>query len=389
MSNSIIKTNSNTTNAITSEKVVGLASLRRHLMSPDGTAIPNSVFGTDVSRVEFVTMADSTGQTMNVGYTDRSGRPVAFGNDVHDYVQALEESLDATFNDGEFAEVMQEHIFPAEFRPFGTQPTPLNVQLLEDRTVTFNPAGKLDRSKLPTGKAIAGSPVMVSPVLHGDDKTETGILCSVATQVSDFDMMGGWTEGSLRQTVGNMQHQFCRVLAGNVAKVLAKTPDLVTIPVGDLSVKPKDAAEDLLDALAINLPVHLGATLDAYALLVPEKLEAVLERAAQRAGHEDAAELFGCTIMGYLGEDAGVYLLPKGFAMLSFRSTKEGDTVKINITREPNSAGYSVEMIAVLDVMATGTVKVKQGEFDKVATAEFPVVHRLTFAKSDTKPTAK
>ncbi|HFJ4332455.1 TPA: hypothetical protein ACGUIF_004476 [Serratia liquefaciens] len=388
MSNSIIKTN-NTSTAVTSEKVVGLAALSKPLMSPDGTAIPNSVFGTDVSRVEFINMADGTGQTMNVGYTDRSGRPMAFGNDVHDYVQALEESLDATFNDGEFAEVMQEHIFPAEFRPFGTQPTPLNVQLLEDRTVTFNPAGKLDRSKLPTGKAIAGSPVMVSPVLHGDDKTETGILCSVATQVSDFDMMGGWTEGSLRQTVGNMQHQFCRVLAGNVAKVLANTPDLVTIPAGDLSVKPKDASEDLLDALAINLPVHLGATLDSYALLVPEKLEAVLERAAQRAGHEDASELFGCTIMGYLGEDTGVYLLPKDFAMLSFRSTKEGDTVKINITREPNSAGYSVEMIAVLDVIATGTVKVKQGEFDKVATAEFPVVHRLTFTKPDAKPTTK
>lgn len=110
MSNSIVKTN-NTTNAITSEKVVGLTALRRHLMSPDGTAIPNSVFGTDVSRVEFINMADGTGQTMNVGYTDRSGRPMAFGNDVHDYVQALEESLDATFNDGEFAEVMQEHIF--------------------------------------------------------------------------------------------------------------------------------------------------------------------------------------------------------------------------------------------------------------------------------------
>lgn len=388
MSNSIIKTN-NTTNAITSEKVVGLASLRRHLMSPDGTAIPNSVFGTDVSRVEFINMADGTGQTMNVGSTDRSGRPMAFGNDVHDYVQSLEKSLDATFNDGEFAAVVQEHIFPSEFRPFGTQPTPLNVQLLEDRTVTFNPEGKLDRSKLPTGKAISGSAVMVSPVLNGESDTKTGILCSVATHVSDFDMMAGWTEGSLRQTVGNMQMQFCRVLAGNVAKVLAKTPDLVTIDAGDLSVKPKDAAEDLLDALAVHLPVHLGATLDAYALLVPEKLEAVLERAAQRAGHEDASELFGCTIMGYLGEDTGVYLLPKGFAMLSFRSTKEGDTVKVNITREPNSAGYSVEMIAVLDVMATGTVKVKQGEFDKVATAEFPVVHRLTFSKSDSKPTAK
>ncbi|GKW05527.1 hypothetical protein [Pectobacterium carotovorum] len=366
----------------TQSKIKTLDDLKTHLKDANGEKIPNSVWGTDISRTELVNQQDGTGQILNVGYTDRSGNPQPFGNDVHDYIQALEESLDATFNDGEFADAMQTHIFPSEFRPFASQPTPLNVQLLEDRTVTFNPNGKRDRSNLPTAKAIAGSAVMVAPVLHGDDNTQTGILCSTATTVSDFDMMGGWTAGSLRQTVENMQIQFCRVMAGNVAKVLAKTPDLVTFECDALSTKPKDAAEELLDYLAIHLPVHLGATLDAYALMVPEKLEAVLERAAQRAGHEDASELFGCTIMGYLGEDTGVYLLPKGFAMLSFRSTKQGDTVKIIVTRQPSRAGYAVELIAVIDVMATGTVKVKQGEFNVEATAEFPVVHRLTFQKA-------
>ncbi|MCY9849145.1 hypothetical protein [Pectobacterium jejuense] len=363
----------------TQPKVKTVDDLKTHMVDANGQKVPNSVWGTDASRSEVVSMSDSTGGILNVGYTDRSGRPQPFGNDVHDYIQALEASLEATFNDGDFADAMQQHIFPSEFRPFASLPTPLNVQLLEDRTVTFNPNGKLDRSNLPTAKAIAGSAVMVAPVLHGDDNTQTGILCSTATHVSDFDMMGGWTDGSLRQTVANMQLQFCRIMAGNVAKVLSKTPDLVTFECEALSSKPKDAAEDLLDYLAINLPVHLGATLDAYALMVPEKLEAVLERAAQRAGHEDASELFGCTIMGYLGEDTGVYLLPKGFAMLSFRSTKEGDTVKVIVTRDPNRAGYDVELITVIDVMATGSVKVKQGEFNVEATAEFPVVHRLTF----------
>ncbi|MFJ5333742.1 hypothetical protein ACIPTZ_02185 [Pectobacterium sp. CHL-2024] len=363
----------------TQPKVKTVDDLKTHMVDANGQKVPNSVWGTDASRSEVVSMSDSTGGILNVGYTDRSGRPQPFGNDVHDYIQALEASLEATFNDGDFADAMQQHIFPSEFRPFASLPTPLNVQLLEDRTVTFNPNGKLDRSNLPTAKAIAGSAVMVAPVLHGDDNTQTGILCSTATHVSDFDMMGGWTDGSLRQTVANMQLQFCRIMAGNVAKVLSKTPDLVTFECEALSSKPKDAAEDLLDYLAINLPVHLGATLDAYALMVPEKLEAVLERAAQRAGHEDASELFGCTIMGYLGEDTGVYLLPKGFAMLSFRSTKEGDTVKVIVTRDPNRAGYDVELITVIDVMATGSVKVKQGEFNVEATAEFPVVHRLKF----------
>ncbi|QHQ20681.1 hypothetical protein GMW71_10185 [Pectobacterium brasiliense] len=363
----------------TQPKAKTVDDLKTHMVDANGQKVPNSVWGTDASRSEVVTMPDSTGGILNVGYTDRSGRPQPFGNDVHDYIQALEASLEATFNDGDFADAMQQHIFPSEFRPFASLPTPLNVQLLEDRTVTFNPSGKRDRSNLPTAKAIAGSAVMVAPVLHGDDNTQTGVLCSTATHVSDFDMMGGWTDGSLHQTVANMQLQFCRVMAGNVAKVLSKTPDLVTFECDALSSKPKDAAEDLLDYLAINLPVHLGATLDAYALMVPEKLEAVLERAAQRAGHEDASELFGCTIMGYLGEDTGVYLLPKGFAMLSFRSTKEGDTVKVIVTRDPNRAGYDVELITVIDVMATGSVKVKQGEFNVEATAEFPVVHRLTF----------
>ncbi|OSM98614.1 hypothetical protein AU490_12120 [Lonsdalea populi] len=357
-----------------------MSTLASHRTGTDGRKLPNSVWGTDVSRTEIVKSSGS--QILNVGYTDRSGNQMAFGNDSHDYVQALEKSLDATFNDGDFAEAVCEHVFPAEFRPFGTQPTPLNVQLLEDRTVVFNPEGKLDRTGLPTAKAIAGSAVMVAPVLHGEDKTKTGIMCSVATHVSDYEMMAGWTAGSLTRTVTNMQYQMCRVLAGNVTKVLAETPDLVTIPCDKLSTKPSDAAEDLLDALAVNLPVHLGNTLDCFALLVPEKLEAVLERAAQRAGHEDASELFGCTIMGYLGDDTGVYLLPRNFAMLSFRSTRQGDTVKINVTRSPERSGYDVEMITVLDVMATGTVKVEQGKFGVQATAEFPVVHRLTFGET-------
>lgn len=372
--------NSNATNT-NNAQVSNLESLRKPLQDRDGVAISHTVWGTDVSRTEFVSMADGSAQLMNVGFTDRSGRAQAFGNDSHDYVQALEASLDATFNDGDFQSAIQDCVFSSEFRPFATQPTPLNVQLLEDRSVVFNPEGKLDRSTLPKVKAIAGSSVMVAPVLHGEDKTKTGIMCSTATHVSDFDMMGGWTEGSLHQTVSNMQLQMCRILAGNVAKVLAQTPDLVTFECDELSTKPADAAEDLLDALAVNLPVHLGATLDMYALLVPEKLEAVLERAAQRAGHEDASELFGCSIMGYLGDDTGVYLLPRNFAMLSFRSTKEGNTVKINVTRDSGTSGYDVELITVVDVMATGTVKVKHGKFDKEAAAEFPVVHRLTFTK--------
>ncbi len=64
--------------------------LRAHLLDKEGNKIPHSVFGTDTTRTEIISQADGTGEIMNVGFTDRSGRPQAFGNDVTDYVQALD-----------------------------------------------------------------------------------------------------------------------------------------------------------------------------------------------------------------------------------------------------------------------------------------------------------
>lgn len=346
----------------------------------DGQIIPNSVFGTDISRTEYVNSAQGDVQMMHVGFTDRSGRPMPFGNDSHDFVQALESSLDETFNNGEFREVMQDSVFPCEFRPYGTEPTPIRRQTLQDRSVRFQYNKLANRLvDAPAATAITGSAVVVTPVLN-PESAKSGILCSAATHVSDFDMMAGWTEGSLYQTVSDMQSQFCRIMFGKVAEVLAATPDLQVIKAPALSGKPRDIAEDILDTLSLNLPVELGATLDDYALLVPEKLEPVLERAAQRAGHADIDELLGCSVWAYSGKDSGVYLLPKRFAMVSFRSTRSGDTVEVKVTRNSNAAGYDVELISVIDMMATGTVKVKNGSFEPEMAYSFPLVHAIRFA---------
>lgn len=353
-----------------------MGSVRRNR---DGQVLPFSNWGTDVNRSEYVEMTGEDKQILNVGYKELSGAPGVFGNDSHDYVMALESSVDSTFNDGDFQAAVTDHIFPAEFRPYGTHPTPIRRHALEDRTVRFKYQGAFNTADdAPTAQAIKGNSVTVTPLLPAG-LNKTGVLVSMATFVSDFDMMGGWTEGALTASVENLRNQYCRRMFGAVAQVLAGTPDLQTSHYDKLTGKPASQAEDVLDALALNLPTHLGSALEEFALMVPLKLEAVLDRAAQRAGHEDLSELLGCTVCPYDGEDTGIYLLPKGFAMLSFRSTKEGKTVDVQVTRDSARSGYNFEMISVLDVMASGTVSVTTGKFDTQADASFPLVHRIVF----------
>ncbi|HAY7576770.1 TPA: hypothetical protein JN263_004421, partial [Shigella flexneri] len=112
----------------------------------------------------------------------------------------------------------------------------------------FNPA-----KDAPSTTVIKGASVTVTPVLN-PETNKTGILCSAATHVSDLDMMGGWTEGALIQTVCDMQVQYCRQMFAAVVDVLKDTSDLQIIEAAPLSGKPSDQAEDLLDTLALNLP---------------------------------------------------------------------------------------------------------------------------------------
>jgi len=122
--------------------------------------------------------------------------------------------------------------------------------------------------------------------------------------------------------------------------------------------------------------------MDHFAIMVPAKLEAVLERAAQKAGNSDLSELIGCTVCPYDGEDRGIFILPKDFASISFRTTKDDDVVNVILTRDSGRSGFNLELISVVDVMATGTVKVKQAGYMEVeADASFPLVHRITFTK--------
>lgn len=364
----------------TSPKVHTLADLKNHIFDEKGRKVPHSVWGTDISRTEIVTQNDGTGQTLNVGFTDRSGNPQPFGNDVHDYVIALEAALDSTLNDGEFIAGLDEDVFPCEQRPVATLPTPIQRETLVSRSVRFMSNGVYNPDKnASTAQISGGSAVMVAPVVADAESKETGILFSAITHVSDFAMMGGWTGAGLAATATDLVDQYLRSLTSNVVDALLDAPDLQSTAVGALSGKASVQADDILDTIAVNLPFHLGSSLTDYTLMVPEKYEATLNRAAQKAGMTEISELVGTAVAPYSGDDRGVILLPKKYAMLSFRSTREGDLVKVTVTRVPNKAGYDVELIGAVDVMATGSVKVKTGTFDTEAAASYPLVHVLKF----------
>lgn len=208
------------------------------------------------------------------------------------------------------------------------------------------------------------------------------MLASAITHVPDFAMMGGWTGNSLMASSADLVDQYLRNLTSSVVDVLVDAPDLQSQHVGELTGTPREQADDILDTVAINLPLYLGSSLSDYTLLVPEKYEAILNRAAQKAGLSEISELVGTAVAPYTGDDRGVFMLPKKYAMLSFRSTREGDFVKVTVTRDANRAGYDVELVGVVDVMATGTVQVKTGEFNTEKAASYPLIHRLVFASA-------
>lgn len=308
------------------------------------------------------------------------------GVDVHSYVQALEASLDATFNDGEFAECINQHVLSAEFRPFNTDPTPVIKHVLKDRAVTFLRNGHFDPAKdAPKVDATSGDMLMVKPSIYTDANgtTRTGVLASMSTRVYDHAMMAGWTDGALEMSIRGIMTDFSQTIIDNAVKILAQHEDLQTVTLASTASKPRDIAEEVLDAIALNLPLDLGSSTDDFCIAMSERMHTILDRGAQAAGHEDASSMLGSAICSYSGDGNQVYLVPKGYSMLSFRSDKYGDTVRITATRNAQRACYDIELTSVFEVMAYGMVKVKdKANFDVLKDASFPLVYCLEFTRS-------
>jgi len=94
-------------------------------------------------------------------------------------------------------------------------------------------------------------------------------------------------------------------------------------------------------------------------ILLPVSQVAVLERAAQRAGQDSIEDLIGAGVQAYTGTDHGIFMLPKLFTSLSYRERQDGSVWRIEATRNPNAQGWDLEIMAVVDIIANGMVKVK------------------------------
>lgn len=359
----------------------------------DGQVKPFAPKMADVNNSTYVeasgedTVASGILQVNGTGFNDL---PLPGGNDSAAYSKALADSIDATFNDGDFAHGVNEVVLPAEFRDYRNDPTPVQRHTLVDRSVRYDRNKPFDPAEdAPQVLIPADTTVMINPLLNPrpEAPTATGIMVSASTFVSDFNMMGGYTHGALEASVKDIKYQFEQKMFAQVAKVMYGNPDVNTYHAPSVTGKsPSSAAEVVIDWMTEYMPVHLGSGLDEFAILVPTKMNAALNRAAHKAGVEDASELLGAAVFSYGGdENLGVFMLPKRYAMLSFR-TINGNVAKVIRSRDAGRAGWNIEMIVMLEVMASASVKVKdKAGFDIELVNGFPLITNIIFDRKEDK----
>jgi hypothetical protein len=286
------------------------------------------------------------------------------------YAQALQEVADDYLNGEEWREVMDE-AFPSEVRPYGSIPTCPQVTLMEDRSVIFNPLQTYDGRKVTKGVALAGSLVSM-------EAPNVGVLVSGRISILDHTVQFGFTERSMQQTGEKLLNDLELSLAGKIAESLAGQPSVSKVYAGAVSGTPTAKAESILDLITDHLDTYWGRDISEFGVLIPVSLRPVLNRAAQRAGLENIDELVGTHVQVYSGTDRGLFLVPKAFAMLSFRENSEGDVWRIELTRDSARQSWELEVVAVVDVMATAMVKAKVGGSSwETTTVALPLIKQI------------
>lgn len=289
------------------------------------------------------------------------------------YAEALMEAADEHLNGEEWRENMN-NAFPSEVRPFGSVPTCPQVALMADRSVTFDPRKTYDGRTVAKGEAVAGSLVSM-------EAPEVGVMASARISILDHTVQFGFTERSMEQTADKVLDDLELSLAGKITESLEGQPSVTKVYVGALSGTPAAQAEEFLDLIAVHLDTFWGRDVSEFGVLVPVSLRPVLNRAAQRAGLEDIDELVGTRVQVYSGPDRGVFLVPKAFALLSFRENSEGDVWRIDLSRNSSSLSWELEVSAVVDVMATAMVEVKVDGSDWETTpVALPIIKQLVLA---------
>ena len=289
------------------------------------------------------------------------------------YAESMLEAADEHLNGDEWRENMN-NAFPSEVRPFGSVPTCPQVALMADRSVTFDPRQTYDGRSVSKGEAVAGSLVSM-------EAPEVGVVVSARLSILDHIVQFGFTARSMEQTADKVLNDLELTMAGKIAESLEGQPSVSKVYAGPLSGTPAAQAEDFLDLIAVHLDTFWGRDISEFGVLVPVSLRPVLNRAAQRAGLEDIDDLVGTRVQVYSGPDRGVFLVPKAFALLSFRENSEGDVWRLDISRNSSTLSWELEVSAVVDVMATAMVEVKVGGSDWETTqVALPIIKQIILA---------
>ncbi|WP_439253254.1 hypothetical protein [Pseudomonas monteilii] len=293
--------------------------------------------------------------------------------DVSVYVEALKEGLDDYLNGDEWREVAIKAT-PCEFRPAGSEATGQQIITMADRSVTFDPRKNWDNQTVEKGEVLAGSVIFT-------EATDTALVISHRASILDHNIQAGFTVQSMEQTAEKMMRDIEYSAAGKVAAILATAPSTESFSVAMPTGKPAEIAEDLIDILTTHVNQTVGHELSDFVVLLPVSFMAVLNRAAQRAGLDSIEDLIGAGVQPYTGTDHGIFMLPKLFTSLSYRERQDGNVWRIEATRNPNAQGWDLEIMAVVDIIANGMVKVKLTT-DGLQTVQvpFPLVTRIALS---------
>ena len=284
--------------------------------------------------------------------------------------------LDDFFNGGEWHQNAVDAI-PCEFRPKGTEPTPVQLVNMVDRNVEFDPRKSIyDTSTITKGEAVAGDVIFTEP-------TDTAAFFSHRMTLLDAHVVAGFTSNSIGQMLDKAMQDFEKACGSTIVDILLKSPSVEVKEVTIAGTGPRDRAEDWIDQLTLSINHSVGNSLSDFVLLMHMTEQAILERAAQRAGVDDIEDLLGCRTQFYSGDNRGVFMLPKGFASLSFREGNDGDVWSILASRNASVQGWDIEITGIADVMAQAKVKLKLAnpadptEKLQVETVDFPLITRV------------
>jgi len=295
------------------------------------------------------------------------------------YVEALVAAAEDYLNGDEWREEAAART-PCEFRPPASNATGQQIITMADRTVTFDPRKNWDNQTISKGEVLAGTVIFTEP-------TDTALVISHRVTIFDHNIQAGFTVGSLAQTADKILRDIELSAAGKIAGILSTAPSTEVVSETMPTGKPVEIAEDLIDILTMNINQTVGTSLGDFVVLLPVSMVAVLNRAAQRAGVEGVEgvegieTLIGASVQPYAGPDHGLFLLPKLFTSLSYREGRNGDVWKIEATRNGAHQCWDLEIMAVVDIVANGKVRVKlTADGLQTEAVAFPMITRITLA---------